>query len=218
MKKLLLFVLCAILLCSMCSCALIGGLGLDQNGTLNNVGNKVQDIFGEGVNTLQSLLNKTVIESSGSVIDKEAGKFIVNDDSITVIISPAELIKKIEAEGITKDSITKERKNAELAKLDYTLAYQCIVKFKIEDKFVYAAASIPVNAENLYQNIQINIPIDKDKIAVTAYDLLQGGTLDIESCLKHGTECSNAINEVYTIASSENSAPYVLTFTDARKG
>ncbi len=216
MKKLLLISVCALLLYSLCSCSLIGALFPEHSDVVNDAGNKLQDIFGEGLNTLQSLLNKTVLEAEGQTVDEKPGQITVYDDKIVLTVSPKRLIESMSKDGINATSLAKERKNAQIADMEYVLEYQCAIELKINGKTVYAACAATVHENALNQTISISIPINEADMSTTLYDLLQGGKISIESCLKHGTECTKAINERYTISTEESNDEYVLMFNDKR--
>jgi spore germination protein YaaH len=65
-----------------------------------------------------------------------------------------------------------------------------------------------VTEDKLNKSVEITIPIAKESMGVTVYQLLQGDTIETESCLKHGTDTTNICNEIF----------YVQTLPEGKTG
>lgn len=216
MKQMLTLVMSFILAISLCSCSLLATIAPEHEDEINEAETKLQDMFGDGLKTLQNLINKSIIEAQGSTTDEAPGSITAYDDKIVLHISPAKLIERMDKEGITADSILKERENANIAQMEYILEYQYAIELKVNGGPVCAVCTAPANESALAKTIEIVIPLAKEDISTTLYDLLQGGSMTVESCLRHGTEHSQSCKETYTISTSSNNAQNVLTFTDKR--
>ncbi len=184
------------------SCSLIDNVKEQVNNIGNEIGidlsnDKLQELFNQGLEGLDSLLNQGVIEAKGESGNNEANMLHVHDDKIVITVNTDSVRAKMAESKVTVDSIKAERANAETAKMDYTLQYQYAVSLKINGNAKIAVCYATITEDTLENTVTITLPIAPADIGVTIYELLQGGSIQIESCLQHGTDTTKAVKETY---------------------
>jgi hypothetical protein len=190
------------------------GNGLDIN--LNN--EQLQDMFNQGLEGLENLFGPSVIEGAGDALDQEAGYLHVYADKVILTINTDEIRAKMHESNVTVESIKAERENAKIAQMEYILQYQYGVSLKINNSPKTAICYATVTEDTLSNTVSITIPVAEEEMGVTIYELLQGGTIQIESCLQHGTDTTKKVNETYYLNSvPEGKAGNVFTLEDHRK-
>jgi hypothetical protein len=216
MKKIFLCAICVMLICGMCSCSVLTTLMPEHSDAINNAGNHLQDVFDDGVNSLENLLNQNSINASGKIHDGDnINTITANKDSLVIVLSTDKLVKALASNSITATSLGKERENADIAHMQYVIEYQYGIRFKVNGTMSNATCNIATHEDTLNSFVEITLPIPEDTVSTTVYDLLQGGEIKVECALKHGTETSRSTSETYTVSTDANKAG-VLRFVDNR--
>lgn len=213
MKKILSILLIAAMVATLCSCSVLKDLKNELDNVSNDItssvgGNTLKDFFNQGLNGLEGLLGHSIIEASGVVSENTANVLHVYEDKLVLTLGTESTLKKMQESGVTVDSIKKERENANTAQMEYKLLYQYCVALNINEDTKAAVCEIDVTEDTLNNTVEITIPIAKESMGVTVYQLLQGGEIEVESCLKHGTDTTKICNDKY----------YVKTLPDDKKG
>jgi hypothetical protein len=212
MKKILSILLIAATIATLCSCSVLTDLKNEMNNVGNNIvpngSNTLKDFFNQGLNGLEGLLGHSIIEASGVISETEANVLHIYEDKLILSLSTENTVKKMQESGVTIDSIKKERENANTAQMEYKLLYQYCVALNVNESSKVAVCEIEVTEDKLNKSVEITIPIAKESMGVTVYQLLQGDTIETESCLKHGTDTTNICNENF----------YVQTLPEGKTG
>lgn len=222
MRKLLCLGLVVCILMSLGACSLLNqakdkldSLTPDLGITLGS--DKLQELFNQGLKDFESILGQNFIEATGEAKNNEAGNMHVYSDKLVITVNTDGIRAKMDETGVTVDSIKAERANAETAQMEYTLQYQYIVALKINEKTKAAICYATVTEDTLTNTIDITIPIAESDMGVTIYELLQGGSLQIESCLQHGTDTTKSVTDTYYLNSiPEGKTGNTLTMQDHR--
>lgn len=211
-------------------CTLIGlgscGLLNDAKDKLDTMGSelsidlqsgKLQDLLNQGLSGLEEMLGKDCIEATGEVKNNESGNMHVYDEKVVITVNTDGIRTKMDETGVTTETIKLERENAATAQMEYTLQYQYVVSMKINSKQKAAVCYATVTEDTLSNTVDITIPIANEEIGVTIYELLQGGTIKIESCLQHGTETTKSVTDTYYLNNvPEGKSGNTLTMQDHR--
>lgn len=177
----------------------LGALGSDI--TLNLSDDKLQDWFNQGLSGLEGILGTNCIEATGEAKNAEAGKLYVYDDKIVITVDTKDIRDKMDESGVTAKSIEAERLHAEIAQMEYKLQYQYVVSLRINEKNKSAVCSAIVTEDTMKNTVDITIPVTKEEMSVTIYELLQGGPIKVEGCLQHGTATTKSITKTYYLNS-----------------
>lgn len=222
MKTLICIGLVVCLLLGVSSCSLFdeakdqlgeigSGLGIDLDS------DKIQDLFQEGLADLETVLGKNVIEATGEAANNEAGNLHVYNDKIVITVDTEDIRAKMNETGVTVESIQKEQANAATAQMEYQLQYQYIAALKINGSAKAAVCYATVTTDTLTNTVDITIPIATGDMGVTIYELLQGGSIEIESCLQHGTDTTKSVTDTYYLNTiPEGKTGDTLTMQDHR--
>lgn len=222
MKTLICICLVVCLLLGVSSCSLFdeakdqlgeigSGLGIDLDS------DKLQDLFQQGLADLETVLGKNVIEATGEAANNEAGNLHVYSDKIVITVDTEDIRAKMDETGVTVESIKAEQANAATAQMEYQLQYQYIAALKINGASKAAVCYATVTTDTLTNTVDITIPIAADDMGVTIYELLQGGSIEIESCLQHGTDTTKSVTDTYYLNTiPEGKTGDTLTMQDHR--
>lgn len=222
MKKLVCLGLILCVLTGLGSCGMLNGAkdkfdAMSSELGVNLQSDKLQNLFNQGLNGLEEILGKDCIEATGEATNNESGNLHVYDDKIVITVNTDGIRAKMEEIGVTTETIKSERENAETAQMEYTLQYQYVVSMKINSKSKAAICYATVTEDTLSNTVDITIPIASEEMGVTIYELLQGGTIKIESCLQHGTATTKAVTDTYYLNSvPDGKTGNTLTMQDHR--
>lgn len=222
MKTIICIALAACLVLGMGSCGMLSGVKDKVDEIGSNIGidldsNKLQDLFNQGLKDLEAVLGQNVIEATGEAANNEADNLHVYSDKIVITVNTDGIRAKMDDSGVTVDSIKAERANAETAQMDYTLQYQYVVSMNINSIGKAAICYATVTEDTLTNTVDISIPVSTDEMGVTIYELLQGGSIKIESCLQHGTDTTKSVTDTYYLNTvPEGKTGNTLTMQDHR--
>lgn len=222
MRKLLCLGLVVCILMSLGACSLLNQAkdkldSLTPDLGINLGSDKLQELFNQGLKDFEAILGQNFIEATGEAKNNEAGNMHVYSDKLVITVDTDGIRAKMDETGVTVDSIKAERANAETAQMEYTLQYQYIVALKINENTKAAICYATVTEDTLTNTIDITIPIAESDMGVTIYELLQGGSLQIESCLQHGTDTTKSVTDTYYLNSiPEGKTGNTLTMQDHR--
>lgn len=209
MQRIIAITLMCVTLCCLYSCSVI------DTDLIGDLGDKVKN---EAMDVIQKLPVLESISATGEVKNNPVNMLNVYDDKIVITIATDTVRESMEKSGITVETIQAERKNAETAHMDYTLAYEYYIQLKINETHRFAACQIDISEDTLEHTVDISIPIKTNDMGVTIYNLLQGEAIHIEGYLKHGTDSTPVTIEKYYLDKiPENTQAVTLTMTDHRK-
>ncbi len=193
----------------------VGEIGSNIGIDLDN--EKLQDLFNQGLKDLETMFGQNVIEASGEAANNKAGNLHVYADKIVITVDTDAIRAKMQDTGVTIDTIKAERANAETAQMEYKLQYQYVVSMNINNSGKAAICYATVTEDTLSNTVDITIPIAKEEMGVTIYELLQGGSIKIESCLQHGTDTTKSVTDTYYLNTvPEGKTGNTLTMQDHR--
>ncbi len=221
-KTIAILCVCCILVAGLCACGIISGV----QDSLENIGDdininidtdKLQDMFNQGVESLESLLLQGAIQATGEANNNEAGNMHVYADKIVITVKTDDVRAKMTESKVTVDSLKAERANAATAQMEYVLRYQYMITLQINGSTQIAVCYADVTEDTLNNTIDITIPINNADMGVTVYELLQGGSIQIDGCLQHGTDkTKSALNTYYLNSVPEGKTGNTLTMQDHR--
>ena len=205
MQRIIAITLMCVTLCCLYSCSAIDA------DLIGDLGDKVK-------NEVMDVIQKESIPATGEAKNNPVNTLNVYDDKIVITIATDTVRESMEKAGVTVETIKAERKNAETAHMDYTLAYEYYIQLKINETHRFAACQIDISEDTLEHTVDISIPIKTNDMGVTIYNLLQGEAIHIEGYLKHGTDSTPVtIGKYYLDKMPENTQAVTLTMTDHRK-
>lgn len=205
MQRIIAITLMCVTLCCLSSCSAI------DTDLIGDLGDKVK-------NEVMDVIQKESIPATGEAKNNTVNMLNVYDDKIVITIATDTVRESMDKAGVTVETIKAERKNAETAHMDYTLAYEYYIQLKINETHRFAACQIDISEDTLEHTVDISIPIKTNDMGVTIYNLLQGEAIHIEGYLKHGTDSTPVTIEKYYLDKiPENTQAVPLTMTDHRK-
>lgn len=224
MRKLLCIgvILCMIL--TMSACDLIDQIHNQVDNLGNNLhsglnGNTVQSLLEQGFSSLQDMFKQNIIESTGELTENTVHEMHIYEDKIVLNISTDNAVQKMKDEGVTIEKIQDERADAETAQMEYILQYQFCAEFKVNGETKIGVGAAPATENTLPNTLEMTIPIPAEHMGVTIYELLQGGFINIETRLQHGTATTKIYNNTYFVNELPSGANgTILTLIDHRTG
>lgn len=194
MKKILCIIMACIAIFSFCSCT-----------TIDSIGNTVEE-------KLDNILNQSNIKATGEVANNPVNVFKVFNDKIILTVDTNIVLNAMNKDGVTLETLKAEKENAETAHMDFKLEYEYVVGFQVNKKVQIATCSIPVTEETLNNTVDITVPVDPKDMGVTIYELLQGKSISVDGCLKHGTDKTSVVSTIYYL-NKKSDDPNIKTLT-----